>query len=61
MVQIFLLHTSVVIIMLLATLIFIAGITRKWNNKRRWTAIKWTVVPISIFMSLLAFYISEFI
>ena len=53
--------TTVAIVMLLSTLIFIGGITRKWNNKKRITAIKWTVIPMSMIMTLLIFYITDFI
>lgn len=61
MIQSILLYTIVVIVMLLATLIFVGGITRKWNNEKRWTTIKLTVVPLSIIMIVLALYVTDFI
>ncbi len=61
MIQSILLYTIVVIVMLLATLIFVGGITRKWDIEKRWITIKLTVVPMSTIMTLLALYISDYI
>ncbi|MBZ5201569.1 hypothetical protein HU147_10110 [Planomicrobium chinense] len=61
MIKTILLCTVASIVMLVATLLFVGGITRKWNNEKRWAAIKWTVVPMSTLMTLLALYITDFI
>ena len=61
MIQDIFIWTTVALTMLLSTIIYVGGITRKWNNKKRIKAIIWTVIPMSTVMTLLVFYIAEFI
>ncbi len=53
--------TVLLIVISLSTLIYIAGITRRWTYEKKISAIKWTVLPMSVIMTLLVLYITDLI